>query len=454
MSVRSRITVGAVGVISLAMSGYLVAAVPTPLSSSVAVLSTTVSPEAVSRSIVCAGDVAGYSGDSAVVTTVSATRLLVSGGDAAGELAVDDSLTNGSVITHTGDSLLVAATEYDGVRSESVTGLLATECGDPLNDQWLVGGSTTTGRDTIVTISNGSDVDARIDLEIWGSSGLVDAPGSTGIIVPAKSQRSYSVAGFAPDEPSPVVRVTSNGAAVWATLHTTAVRGLVPGGLDRVGPVAEPMTNALFPNLHVVDEEAIGAVLVDPDYADVVAILRFLVPGDTDATVTITLDPHADGEPQVVSATIPAGATLDIPFADLAPGDWAVSVESDQPLLSAARVGFHDVKTGVTDVAWASAAPAQTGTATVMVPDGGTVGILNPGNDETVVSLNIGGVATDVTLPARGSYLASTGVGGLVTVTSTDNVATGVFLVTSDGVATLRGLTAPIDAANVVIVHG
>lgn len=454
MTVLSRITVGTVGLAVLGLSGYFVAAVHTPLSSGISVLTTTVSPEAVSRSIVCAGDVVGFVGDSATITTVSSARTIVSGGDPTGDLEVEDGSTNGSVITHTGDSLLVAATDFDGVRSESVTGYLATECGDPMNDQWLIGGSTTTGRDTIITISNGGDVDARIDLEIWGSNGLVDAPGASGIIVPAKSQRSYSVAGFAPDEPSPAVHVTSNGAAVWATLHTTTVRGLVPGGLDRIGPVAGPGTSAFFPNLHVVEEDAIGEVLVDPDYADIVSVMRFLVPGDTDASVTITLDPYEDGESQVVTATIPAGATMDIPVSELAPGNWSVVVESDQPILAAARVGFHDVKSGVTDMAWASAAPAQTGTATVMVPDGGSVGLINPSAEDVVVTLAVGGIESDITIPANGSYLAEATAGALVVVTSQSPVATSVFVTTSDGIATLRGLTAPIDAANVVIVHG
>jgi hypothetical protein len=348
---------------------------------------------------------------------------------------------------------VVAATEAAGVRNESVVGYLATECGDALNEQWLVGGSTTTGRDTIVTISNGSDVDARIDLEMWGSKGLIDAPGSRGIIIPPNSQRSYSVAGFAPDEPSPVVHLTSSGAAVWANLHTTSVRGLVPGGLDRIGPVAGPTTTVAFPLLHIPNDENIGAVLGDASYSDIVAALRFLVPGDTDAVVTITLDPHNDGESLVVTATIPAGATLDIPLSDLSEGDWSVTIESEQPLVAAARVGFHDTKTGITDIAWASGAPAQIGTASVMAPAGSVLGISNSTSADTTVTLLSGGVTTEVTVPAHGTYRTSVST-GLVTVTSTTEVSTGIFVTTADGIATLRGLTAPVDSANIVIISG
>jgi hypothetical protein len=452
MGILSKITAGVAGLAALGLGGYAVAFIPSPLSSGVAPLTTVVAPEAVTRSIVCAGDFVGYVGDSAEISPVGSSAQLSTSGTSSDGLAMGDT-TNGSVITLTGDSLVVAATEHDTAQSEAVAGYLATECGDALNEQWLVGGSTMTGRDTVLTISNGSDVEARIDLEIWGSQGLIDAPGSRGIVVPPRSQRSYSVAGFAPDEPSPAIHLTSSGAAVWATLQTTAVRGLVPGGLDRIGPVAEPTTTVVFPVIHIPSEDAIGQALVDPDYSDIVAAIRFLVPGEIDAVVKMTLDPVDEGEPLEINATVAAGATLDIPLSELAEGDWTVSIESEQPIVAAVRVGFHDAESGITDVAWASAAPVQTGTAAMFVPAGGILGLSNPGANEVTVTVESGNVPTEVVIPARGA-LAFPVVAGLVTVTSTEDVATAAFLTTREGIATLRGLTAPIDAANIVIVSG
>lgn len=453
MSILSKITIGAVGLTALGFSAYAVVFIPTPLSSGIAPLTTVVSPESVTRSIVCSGDVVGYVGDSAIVSGITATTRVVSGGGITTYLTMD-SATNGSAITNSGDSLDVAATEYGSVNTESVAGFLATECGDPLNDQWLIGGNTTTGRDTILTISNGSEVEARIDLEIWGSAGKVDAPGSLGIVVPAQSQRSYSVAGFAPDEASPAIHLLSNGAAVWATLQTTVVRGLVPGGLDRFGPVAEPTMSVLFPILRVPTEKSIGKLLADPSYADVVAALRFLVPGETDATVTITLDPYGEGESQVVTASIPAGSTLDLPISELSAGDWAVSVESDQPIVAAARVGCHDASTGITDLAWASAAPAQTGTVSVLVPGDASLGLTNVGaSDATVTIMSSDGMVEDAVVPAHGNLLRPVGQ-GILTMTSNSPISNTVFVQNKGGIATLRGLTAPIDASNVVVIHG
>jgi hypothetical protein len=446
MSILSKITAGVAGLAAMGLGGYAVAFIPSPLSSDVAPLTTVIAPEAVTRNIVCSGDVVGYVGGSADISAVgSATRLSTPGVDSQ-DLAMTDS-TNGSVVTLTGDSLLIAATEYDTVQTESVAGYLATECGDALNEQWLVGGSTLTGRDTILTISNGSDVEARIDIDLWGSQGLIDAPGSRGIVVAPRSQRSYSVAGFAPDEPSPALRVTSSGAAVWATLQTTTVRGLVPGGLDRNGPVATPTTSLAFPILQIPGDDTIGAALVDPAYSDIVAAIRFLAPGEIDATASITLDPAGEGESLVIAATIGAGSTLDIPLSDLEAGDWSVTIESDQPLVAAVRVGYHDPRNGITDVAWASSAPAQTGVAALFVPVDAVIGLSNPGTNDVTVTIVSGGETAEVVIPPRGTA-------GLVTVSSTSDVSTAVFVATREGIATLRGLIAPIDAANIVIVSG
>ena len=60
MSILSKITTGAAGLAVVGIGGYAVAFIPTPLSTGVSPLSTIVSPESVTRNIVCAGDVVGH----------------------------------------------------------------------------------------------------------------------------------------------------------------------------------------------------------------------------------------------------------------------------------------------------------------------------------------------------------------------------------------------------------
>jgi hypothetical protein len=153
-------------------------------------------------------------------------------------------------------------------------------------------------------------------------------------------------------------------------------------------------------------------------------------------------------------ASVPAGSTLDLPITELSEGYWAVSVESDQPIVAAARVGFNDASKGITDLAWASAAPAQTGVASVMVPGGSLLGLTNFGaSDATVTIESGGGIVENVVVPAHGNLLRPV-VKGMLTVTSSSLISNTVFVLTRDGIATLRGLTAPIDASSVVVIHG
>ncbi|MDP4586116.1 MAG: DUF5719 family protein, partial [Microbacteriaceae bacterium] len=173
----------------------------------------------------------------------------------------------------------------------------------------------------------------------------------------------------------------------------------------------------------------------------------------SDAVASITLDPAGDGDTLSITATIGAGSTIDIPLSDLEAGDWSVTIESDQPLVAAVRVGFHDSQNGMTDIAWASAAPAQTGVAALFVPVGAVLGLSNPATTDVTVAILSGGETTEVLIPARSTHVLPVSA-GLVTVTSLGDVATAAFVSTRDGIATLRGLTAPIDAANIVIVSG
>lgn len=451
MSALRVVSSGVVGLIVLGVGAWS-ASVGFPLSAGIDPLGNLVSPEGVTRHLVCTGGVVGHVADSADIVAVRRGEVSIAGGEKSADLKLA-ARKNGSVYSLVGDDSTFAATESSSMKDPQIVGYLATECGNARNEQWLVGGSTETGRETTVILSNGADVDARVDIEVWGAKGLIDAPGSRGIIVPARTQRAYSVAGFAPDEPTPAIHVTSTGAAVWATLQMTAVRGLVPGGLDRIGSVDSPKSTLVFPLVRIPSEKSIGPVLADPQYSDVPATIRLLNPGDSDASITLTFDPAGRGEPTVVSTTVTAGVVTDIGFAELSPGDWSVTVDSDQPLVGAIRVGYRNAATRVTDVAWASAAPINSRSATLVAPVGATMGIVNPGETDTNVRVLIGGVLTEHDIVA-GESISLAVTPGLVAIDSDDGVAASIFLQTSTGIATVRALSTPRDANDVMVIYG
>ena len=108
---------------------------------------------------------------------------------------------------------LVSGAQSQTATSETLGGLAAAACTEASSDSWLVSGSTDIGRTSLVLLSNPTTVVASVDLAVYGETGQVDAPGSTGILVQPGSQRIVSLAGLAPNLRSPVVHVTEIGRA-------------------------------------------------------------------------------------------------------------------------------------------------------------------------------------------------------------------------------------------------
>jgi hypothetical protein len=89
-----------------------------------------------------------------------------------------------------------------------------------------------------------------------------------------------------------------------------------------------------------------------------------------------------------------------------------------------------------------------------MVPGGSLLGLANFGAADATVTIESGGnIVENVVVPAHGNLLRPAGK-GMLTVTSNSPISNTIFVLTRDGIATLRGLTAPIDASSVVVIHG
>jgi hypothetical protein len=333
-----------------------------------------------------------------------------------------------------------------------MVGLLAAECSDASNSSWLIGGSTETGRDAILTISNPSKVDARVDLEFFGAQGFIEAPASRGLIVPAGAQRSYSLAGFAPNEPSPVVHVVSNGAPVWSTLQVSTIRGLTPGGLDRITAIAEAATVVSIPIIREPDAELIGPLRAETGYSDTETMIRLFAPGAEDANVTITITHHeSDEEPIVVTTVIAANEVVDIPVAELHDGDYSVTVSSSVPLFATARVSSHDGETTVTDVAWVSAMAPSNASSSAAIPFRGTLAIANPSDTEISVIVRANGVESTVIVGPLGTTPLVVREGSIY-LSSDSPYASSVFIETPNGIAVVHPRPSPLGAKAVTVI--
>lgn len=316
---------------------------------------------------------------------------------------VDDSPGAPAYVTQPegGDAAEVAAAASARLASEDFSGFTVDACRPPLFESWLVGGAATTGWTGLVLIANPGDVTATVDLTVYGADGEGSPPGGSGVAVPPRTQLVIPLAGLALGEESPVVRVTATGAPVRASLQTSLVRTLVPGGIDQETAIAAPAASQVIP----------GVTVTAPPGAD----------GESDAaTIVRVLSPSHDGSAQVavtavggvtpvrLPSTVPlrAGFPAELELGGLAPGAYVVTVTAAAPIVAAVwqATGFG----AGSDFAWLTSAPEVSAPTVFAVPSGPAplLQLANGGDADTTVRLSplLGGAGERaLVVPAHGS---------------------------------------------------
>ncbi|WP_168209083.1 DUF5719 family protein [Agromyces intestinalis] len=300
---------------------------------------------------------------------------------------------------------MLAGAQEQRARQEMLAGLAIAACREPAAESWLVGGSTALGRTSLVLLANPTDVAATVDLRIFGEEGTVEAPAGLGLVVPPGTQRVVSLAGLAPDIAAPVVRVTSSGGRIAATLQQSAIDGLVPAGVELIAPAAAPSDQARIPGFVVAEE---GGVPVDEDHldGDGFPALRLLAPGADDVEATVSVVPEQGGARTSIDVSLLAGQTIDVPLGELSPGAYAIDLVADGPVVAAARSSFapgeEEDDTG--DFAWFPATTALIGDLAVAVPDvpAPVLHLVAAGTDDVDVVVATRGAQRDVTVPGGG----------------------------------------------------
>lgn len=326
----------------------------------------------------------------------------------------------------------VAGSSYQSVDDGELVGVGAASCDDPSQSTWLVGGSTETGRTSLVTLSNPTDVNATVDLTIYDASGTVSAPGTTGIVVAPNSQKVVPLSGFVSDQASTTVHVTSTGGQIVAHLQETVVRTLTPGGYDIVSGGAEPSRNQVIPG--VVLSGAQEAQRGD-DTADAAPIVRLFVPGTTAARVSLGIT-TADGGGTTVNTTAEPGIVTDVALDDFPDGVYSFTVSSTQPVVAGAR-STKPTADGRSDLGWfASAAPLTGKTITSVAPgDGARLDLVNPTRQDAEVRIASGDDDQEVQVPAGSMATVRVDTARQLTLTGAKGLVAGVTYDGDDGIA-------------------
>jgi hypothetical protein len=324
--------------------------------------------------------------------------------------------------TGEGAQPFLAGSQWQQIASGDFVGAASAECIEPSDESWLVGGSTATGRTTLLSIVNPGEVVATVDISLYAESGEIAAPGASGIAVPPRTEQIYSLAGFGPDLASPVVRVVSAGGQVVATLQQSTVRTLQPGGIDYVSTSVSPTDSLVIPGIAIADHEALDAAVAGEDFLDLRPALRLFVPGEKQGHVTVTMSKAADAttvgaavEAVDIDVTLQAGRVTELPLGDYESGTYTASITADVPVVAGVRIATVGTA-GANDFAWLPAAAPLRGETLVAVANGTapTLNLANPGDAEIdVVIKDRAGASTTVTVPASGAVVVPAAPGGV-----------------------------------------
>jgi len=295
--------------------------------------------------------------------------------------------------TQPSESGFLAGTTSQNIDTPFARGYQASSCQQPRSESWLVAGSTTTGRQSVLVLSNPGRVQAVVDLSLFGESGPISAPAARGILLQPGEERVFSLSGLAPDEASPVIRVVSSGTPVTAALHVSLTRGLQPDGVDVTSVQSGPTPTRVIPGVWLEPEDILGPILGVDGYSDVAPILRLLAP-ETDTQAEVIVE-KAVGEAISSQVTLEAGRVFDVQLSELGEGYATVRIVADQSVVAGVRQS--SVADSQTDLAWVPSASAIEEVGSAVVPGGidATLQMFNPSGE--AITLTYARVSEDQT---------------------------------------------------------
>lgn len=319
---------------------------------------------------------------------------------------VEGETSNGSgiVLEMAGEQAYAEAlSESQQPNTGSLRGLLTTQCTEATNETWIVGGTTTVGGVTLISLTNPGDVPATVTVNVFDAEGPVESLQSAGVVVPPKSQRTFSLNGAAPERASLAVQVQSRGAKVVAVMQESLVSGLTPRGVDTVSGIAKPSKSLAIPG--IITPAAAGE---GDAHEGAAHTLRVLAPGDTGGVIRVTGVDAAGNTVKLVTEYVKAGMVTEFPLEKLTAEYSTVVIDADVPVVASAT-GAVESAAGA-DIMWFTAAPVIDREIPLAVPDapGAELTLYNPTDEVVLVDLVAGNGNTPeanitISVPARAS---------------------------------------------------
>ncbi len=322
-------------------------------------------------------------------------------------------------------SSLLTVNQIQLVQNKKLRGLLGAPCLRARSEFWLVGGSAAVGREALLILSNPSQVDATVDLEIYTENGISNSAGLSGISVPAGKTVVLPLAAFVFRADSLAVHVLSHGGSITALIQQKAIRGLGASGADYIAPTIDSSTESVLPGILVRGSADSNKLRKKDDkYSDVQQLLRVFVPGNKDAQVIFqVLGTDSKTFGTVLSVTAPAGKVSDFEIQGLADGDYVGYLKSDISVYSSVRLVRSKVSSGsFTDFAWINPAESFLTARVIAIPNSGIskLSLVNPSDASTKVSIKFGSQIIKRNVAAGAEIVLRAPAGQSVTITPSD----------------------------------
>jgi len=187
---------------------------------------------------------------------------------------------------------LFSATSRTAATAGTDRGLSMTSCSRPTASQWFTGVTSSPDGSADVVLLNSDDQDATVDIAVYGPGGRVNAPGSRGIIVPARTRRVVPLGPLFSAEQAVSLQVSTSAGRVAALVRQRMLRNDRPAGTEWLPPTADPATALVIPGLPA-----------GKGFRDLIVVN----PGER--TASVTLQVLGSGGPTAV----PGFETLDLP---------------------------------------------------------------------------------------------------------------------------------------------
>lgn len=386
----ARAVTGLVVVAAAVVLGITVQAAPIPTVQRDAVALAVDVTARTEQTLVCGGAFAQLGADPArpSVSVPSGTAQLTLSGNPTARTELTRAEPGGSApqVLKAAPGEPFAAAQVQQVSTEDLRGLAASTCAEPTNEQWLIGGDSTLGVSTTVSLANPTAVPATVQLTIYDEHGPVDAGAVSGVLVPAGSERTVSLSGYAPGRDRLAVRVTSTGAPVTALLLVSQTKAISSYQVDTLTRQVTPSISLVVPGVTNISSHTAGPNDVGTDEGFPV-LVRLLAPAGETGTATVSAM-LADGTTRALGAVDFSGASV----AQLITSEWpeqanAVRIDATAPVIG---VVMGSAESGTEhDYAWFTPAPSIAADEPVAaaVVSGGQLVIANPGSVTATVRL-------------------------------------------------------------------